>query len=147
MASSPAGEFEPIAADARPQGDGRENAKLKLIAGLLGIGFDTLKQRELEAQRARFRRFAAITGCLAVVFAALAIVAVLQSVEAGRQRDAALLRELRFLAIMSGQALATGDFSRALAIALAAQPFDGRLPENPEAKYALAAALGRTTQV
>src|SRR2546421_204636 len=36
---------EPIAADARDEGDGKENAKLKLIAGLLGIGYDALKQR------------------------------------------------------------------------------------------------------
>ena len=37
---------EPIAADARPGKDGKENAKLKLIAGLLGVGFDALKRRE-----------------------------------------------------------------------------------------------------
>ena len=36
---------EPIAADARPGKDGRNNAKLKLIAGLLGVGFDALRQR------------------------------------------------------------------------------------------------------
>ena len=37
---------EPIAADARPQGDGRFNAKLKLLAGLLGVRYDELRQRE-----------------------------------------------------------------------------------------------------
>ena len=37
---------EPIAADARKGKDNKQNAKLKLIAGLLGIGFDALKQRE-----------------------------------------------------------------------------------------------------
>jgi hypothetical protein len=31
---------EPLAADLRPTGDGRANAPLKLIAGILGIGFD-----------------------------------------------------------------------------------------------------------
>ena len=31
---------EPIAADARPQGDGKLNAKIKLIAGMFGVGFD-----------------------------------------------------------------------------------------------------------
>src|SRR5262245_37426760 len=44
---------EPVAADVRPKGDGRENAKLKLIAGLLGVNFDALKQRELEAASKR----------------------------------------------------------------------------------------------
>jgi WD40 repeat protein len=42
--------FEPIAADARPRKDGRDGAKLKLIAGLLGLGLDELKQREKQRQ-------------------------------------------------------------------------------------------------
>jgi WD40 repeat protein len=42
--------FEPIAADARERKDGKENAKLKLIAGLIGAGFDELKQREKKRQ-------------------------------------------------------------------------------------------------
>jgi hypothetical protein len=44
---------EPIAADAREGKDGKPDAKLKLISGLLGIGFDDLKQRE---KQRRFRR-------------------------------------------------------------------------------------------
>jgi tetratricopeptide (TPR) repeat protein len=44
---------EPIAADARPQGDGKQNAKIKLIAGMFGVGFDALKQRELQRQKKR----------------------------------------------------------------------------------------------
>jgi tetratricopeptide (TPR) repeat protein len=44
---------EPIAADARPHADGKFNAKLKLIAGMLGVGFDDLKQRELVRQKRR----------------------------------------------------------------------------------------------
>ncbi|HXR64042.1 MAG TPA: toll/interleukin-1 receptor domain-containing protein, partial [Rudaea sp.] len=46
---------EPIAADAREGKDGKANAKLKLIAGMLDVGFDTLKQRE---QQRRNRRVA-----------------------------------------------------------------------------------------
>ena len=34
---------EPLAADLRRGGDGRSNAKLKLIAGILGVGFDQLR--------------------------------------------------------------------------------------------------------
>jgi len=37
---------EPIAADARDGKDGKQNALLKLIAGLINVGFDDLKQRE-----------------------------------------------------------------------------------------------------
>ena len=47
---------EPLAADARREGDGRERAFLKLVAGLLGVGYDALAQRE--AQR-RNRKLAA----------------------------------------------------------------------------------------
>ncbi|HEX4303273.1 MAG TPA: toll/interleukin-1 receptor domain-containing protein [Rhizomicrobium sp.] len=62
---------EPVAADARRQGDGRQNAKLKLIAGLLGVGYDDLKQRDREARRVRI----AIRSVAAACFAVLAIVA------------------------------------------------------------------------
>jgi eukaryotic-like serine/threonine-protein kinase len=44
---------EPIAADARPEGDGKEIAKLKVVAALLGLGLDDVIRR---AQRARRRR-------------------------------------------------------------------------------------------
>jgi tetratricopeptide (TPR) repeat protein len=48
---------EPIAADARPGADGKANARLKLIAGMLDVGFDALKQRE---QQRRNRKWAAL---------------------------------------------------------------------------------------
>lgn len=44
---------EPIAADARKGKDGRTNSKLKLLAGVLGVGFDELKQRERHRVRQR----------------------------------------------------------------------------------------------
>ena len=44
---------EPIAADVRKGKDGRLNAKLKLLAGLLDVGYDELKQRD---KRRRSRR-------------------------------------------------------------------------------------------
>ena len=43
LSTSPA---EPIAADARSRGDGKADAFLRLIAGLLGVGFDDLRQRD-----------------------------------------------------------------------------------------------------
>jgi hypothetical protein len=62
---------EPIAADLRPGADSKEDAKLKLIAGLLDVGFDELRQRELIAARRR----ALIATSLAVCMAALAVIA------------------------------------------------------------------------
>lgn len=46
---------EPIAADARAGKDGRNNAKLKLLAGLLGVNYDDLKQRDTERRIRRLR--------------------------------------------------------------------------------------------
>ncbi len=57
---------EPIAADARAGRDGKANAKLKLIAGLLDLDYDRLKQRELKR---RHRRMAALTTLALVVTA------------------------------------------------------------------------------
>jgi hypothetical protein len=42
---------EPIAGDARKTKDGKLNAKLKLIAGLIGVDYDALKQRDQERRR------------------------------------------------------------------------------------------------
>lgn len=53
---SESGKVEPIAADLRPGKDGKALAKLKLVAGLLGIGLDDLRRRE--AQRRHRRMFA-----------------------------------------------------------------------------------------
>ncbi|MFP6854517.1 MAG: leucine-rich repeat domain-containing protein, partial [Opitutales bacterium] len=46
----------PIAADARDDRDGKRNAFLKLVAGLINVGFDDLKQRDTTRQRKRSRR-------------------------------------------------------------------------------------------
>jgi tetratricopeptide (TPR) repeat protein len=54
---------EPVAADARPGKDPRQSAKLKLIAGLLGIDYDALRRRE-QQRRAR-RLFALASGATA----------------------------------------------------------------------------------
>jgi eukaryotic-like serine/threonine-protein kinase len=62
---------EPLAADARPQGDGKDIAKLKMIAGLLGLGLDEIIRR---AERARKRQLQYVAA-LAAVFLVLAVAA------------------------------------------------------------------------
>ena len=77
---------EPIAADLRPEADGRRLAKLKLVAALTGLGLDELVQRE--AQR-RARRFAgiAVASVVGMIFAiGLALYANARRVEANQQR-------------------------------------------------------------
>jgi antiphage defense system Thoeris ThsB-like protein len=46
---------ESIAADAREGKDGKNNAKLKLLAGLLGISYDDLRRRDHERRLRRAR--------------------------------------------------------------------------------------------
>ncbi|MFT4047906.1 MAG: TIR domain-containing protein [Solimonas sp.] len=61
---------EPLAADIAPDADGRDGAALKLIAGMLGVGYDDLRRRE---RRRRLRwHLALIAGSLALLVAAFA---------------------------------------------------------------------------
>ena len=62
---------EVLAADLRPEGDGKDEAKLKLIAGLLGIPFNALRRREAAAARKRLL----VTQAIAASMLLLAIAA------------------------------------------------------------------------
>ncbi|MBA3804308.1 MAG: toll/interleukin-1 receptor domain-containing protein [Acidobacteria bacterium] len=66
---------EPIAADARKGKDGRTNAKFKLLAGILNVGYDELKQREKKRQMLHQFRLAAGVASL-LLLAVLVYVAV-----------------------------------------------------------------------
>jgi tetratricopeptide (TPR) repeat protein len=68
---------EPIAADARPGKDGKTNAKLKLIAGMLDIGFDALKHRELQRRNRRMAALVTLALIVMAVTTTLAIMAVI----------------------------------------------------------------------
>ncbi len=83
----PTGErSEPIAADAREGKDGKQDAKLKLIAGLLGVSLDEIKQRE--AQRRHRRMVLVVSASVAgmAVTSTLAGAAWLARNDAERQR-------------------------------------------------------------
>ena len=76
----------PLAADLRPGGDGRRMTRLKLVAGMLGVGLDELVRRD--AQR-RQRQMAALTGASVAGMAiagALAGAALVARNEAVKQR-------------------------------------------------------------
>jgi tetratricopeptide (TPR) repeat protein len=74
--------LEPLAADARPESDGKANAKLKLLAGMLGVSFDALRQRENHRRIRRLQLVAAVALALMTAFAALAWYANRQRVKA-----------------------------------------------------------------
>src|SRR5262249_5804769 len=64
---------EPIAADAREGKDGKNNAKLKLLAGLLGVSYDELRRRDHERRLRRARAVGAVALLLALIFAGLGV--------------------------------------------------------------------------
>ncbi len=66
---------EPIAADARRGFDGRRDALLKVIAGLLNVPFDGLKKRDLRRQVRRRTIATATAAAVAAVTLYLAVVA------------------------------------------------------------------------
>jgi tetratricopeptide (TPR) repeat protein len=76
---------EPIAADARPGKDGKENAKLKLIAGLLGVGFDALKRREQQRRNRQLLIIASASMGGMVLTSGLAAYALIQRGVARKQ--------------------------------------------------------------
>jgi tetratricopeptide (TPR) repeat protein len=80
---------EPVAADLRPGKDGRTNAKLKLIAGLLGVELDELKQREHRRQQKRLLLVTAASLAGVLVTGGLAIEASLARQDAVRNRERA----------------------------------------------------------
>jgi WD domain, G-beta repeat len=84
---------EPIAADARESGDGKNNAKLKLLAGLLGVNYDDLKRRDQDRRLRHARKIGAAALVLVLIFAALAVALFFKEREAERARTAAVQAE------------------------------------------------------
>ncbi|MGB5544788.1 MAG: toll/interleukin-1 receptor domain-containing protein, partial [Gammaproteobacteria bacterium] len=74
------------AADIRPRGDGKQSARLKVIAGLLGLGLDELRQREQQRRQRRLIAVAASAVAGMVIAIGLATAALMARAEADRQR-------------------------------------------------------------
>lgn len=78
--------IEPLAADFRREGDGKRLAFLKIVAGLTGLPFDALVQRDAQRQ---LRRVTAVTlgaALLVVITAGLLVMALRAQAEAERRR-------------------------------------------------------------
>ncbi len=81
--------FEPLAADLRPSIDGKQAAKLKLLAGMMDVGYDDLRQREAERRQRRLATIATASVVGLVIMSALAVFALWQRSQAITQRDIA----------------------------------------------------------
>jgi hypothetical protein len=79
---------EPAAADFRRIGDGKL-ARLRLVAGLTGIGLDELVQRDAQRQLRRVTAITLVSALTVVVLSTLLFVAINARNEADRQRQQA----------------------------------------------------------
>lgn len=88
------GGHEPLAADLRKGQDGRDGAVLKLLASIIGVPYDVLRQREAarRAKRLAILAIASLVGFL--IMTTLAVSALIARSEAERQRDLARQRTI-----------------------------------------------------
>jgi antiphage defense system Thoeris ThsB-like protein len=64
---------EVLATDLRPEADGKDDARLKLIAGLLGMPFNALRRREAAAARRRLLMTQGIAATMALLLVAIGV--------------------------------------------------------------------------
>jgi tetratricopeptide (TPR) repeat protein len=77
---------EPIAADARPHKDSKQDVRLKLVAGMLGVGLDELKQREAHRRHRRMMMLVTASIVGMTITSGLAAAAWLARNQAERER-------------------------------------------------------------
>lgn len=100
-----AGMQEPLAADVRKWADGKQLAKLKLIAGILGLPLDQLRRRDLHKRR--MTRLFTLAAAAAV--ATIIIIAISARMAAEQRRDSGellvgyKLNELRTMLVEAGE--------------------------------------------
>jgi hypothetical protein len=135
---------EPIAADARPNHDGKDIAKLKVVAGLLGLGLDEIVRRAERARRRRVRNWTAALVLLTVTFAGLAVWAEINRREARRETIQARQNFSSALTALAFTELEQRPWN-AGKLALAAWPRKGAtdLPRRQVTLNAVSRSIGR----
>lgn len=77
------GMHEPLAADVRRWADGKHLAKLKLVAGMLGLPLDRLRRRDLQKRQKMW----VITAVASMALAAVLVTAITSRIAAQQRRD------------------------------------------------------------
>jgi hypothetical protein len=138
---------EPLAADIRADSWRKSlrllsQEKLRLLAPILGVGYDDLKQRH----RQRFiKRVTALAAAAFVAVSAFAVFAQVQFARISNEMQYKLRNESLVLAEYSENALEDGERDTAVALALAGLPENLADPERPytaSSEKALVDALG-----
>lgn len=139
------GTSEPLAAEARGKNNRKrkkalKTEKLRLLAQILGVGFDDLKQRHRERKVRQI--IAGVSVCMAILIA-FCVLAVSSAIRISHQADRLAYDKAVSLAEESEKLLAEDKRLEALSVAKEAlTTSDGiELPSTPQARYALASAL------
>jgi tetratricopeptide (TPR) repeat protein len=146
------GTFEPLAADLRPGMDGKQAAKLKLIAGLLAVDYDMLRQREAVRRHRRLVLLTAASLIGFLIMSGLTVFALVQRGTAIAQRDLARQKTItaertvafvKSLFVVSDPSEAKGASITAREILdRGAREIDASLNTEPEVKAELTTTLG-----
>ncbi len=133
---------EPLAADFRERSHkSRKTETLRIVAALLGCGFDDLRQREKARRNALAARIAAAISAASLAFAGVTLHQQEQIVRNQRELQ---ISQSRYLAQEVDGLLSRGDRIQAVQVALAALPESSTSvdrPFVPEAQAALEAAV------
>ena len=137
---------EPLAADIRAETAAKSlkilsEEKLRLLAPILGCGYDDLRRRH---RRRKIQKVAASVAAAFAIVLAFSVFALTQYVQIQKQMQLKLENQSYVLAEYSRAALAAGDPDTALLLALEALPQSLAKPERPlvaEVEMALSDAL------
>lgn len=135
-------EMEPLAADVRGATVAEslkklKEEKLRILAPMLGVNFDELRQR---ARQRKARAAAGVLAAAIVLLSGFLGYAVIKNRQITAERNAALLSQSRFLASGAQDLLNSGgDRMLAMLLAKEALPEDFDHPDRPVAEEAVAA--------
>jgi tetratricopeptide (TPR) repeat protein len=142
---------EPLAADARKSGDGKRAAFLKLVAGMIDVRFDDLRQREHVRRQKRLMTLAAAAVVGFILMSGLAAFALISRAEAVRERDVARQKTVtaqrttefvKGLFQVSDPSEAKGQSITALEVLdRGAREIQGQLNDEPDVKAELVSTL------
>lgn len=139
------GSSEPLAAEARGNSNRERLRKLKveklrILAQMLNVGFDDLKQRQKER---RIKTILTAVSSAAVIAIAFAVLAVTSAVKISKQAENLAYDKALQMADESQRLLQDDKRLEALAVAYDALTVadDTKMPYTPEARYALVDAL------
>ncbi len=143
---------EPLAADARSTGDGKKAALLKLIAGVIEVRFDELRQREQARRNRRLLQLATAAVIGFLLMSSLAAFALISRAQAVRDRDLARQKTVtaqrttefvKSLFQVSDPSEAKGQTITASEILeRGARRIEGSLNDEPEVRAELMSTLG-----